>query len=305
MATSTTEPKIFSLFWGYAGVIFAVLIWSGWIIATRDSVTRNLLPIDIAILRYGVPALFLAPIWLKKGIFPKGESPLLLAIMTIGWGGPFVYLISSGLLHVPAYLFGPLVPGLLPMIVAAFGVLILRETINGMRWLGLGFIAAAVALVVGPSLMIGDIDIMAGAPWLVTAACGWAAFTIAYRYTNLTGVEAAAYVCLYSLPLLALGAYVDGAQILTLSMGEMLWQGFIQGVLSGIGSVVGYAYAVRSLGLPRASAFTSLVPPLAAVGGWLILGETVSPTGWASVFCACLGVYLVNRAVVQSAAKGA
>ena len=304
MATSTTEPKTFSLLWGYAGVIFAVLIWSGWIIATRDSVTRNLLPIDIAILRYGVPALFLAPIWLKKGLFPKGESPLLLAIMTLGWGGPFVYLISSGLLHVPAYLFGPLVPGLLPMVVAAFGVLILREKINVMRWLGLGFITAAVILVAGPSLMTADIDILAGAPWLVTAACGWAAFTIAYRYTNLTGVEAAAYVCLYSLPLLALGAYVDGAQILSLSLKEMLWQGFIQGVLSGIGSVVGYAYAVRALGLPRASAFTSLVPPLAAVGGWLILGEAVSAAGWASVMCACLGVYLVNRAVADQGAKG-
>ena len=304
MSTST-DTKTFSQLWGYVGVMAAVLIWSGWIIATRDSVTRNLLPIDIAILRYGVPALFLAPVWLRKGIFPKGESPLLLAIMTLGWGGPFVYLISSGLLHVPAYLFGPLVPGLLPMVVAAFGVLILGEKINGMRWLGLAFIAAAVVLVVGPSLATGDIDIMAGAPWLVTAACGWAAFTIAYRYTNLTGVEAAAYVCLYSLPLLALGAYVDGAQIMTLSLDAMLWQGFIQGVLSGIGSVVGYAYAVRALGLPRASAFTSLVPPLAAVGGWLILGEAVSPTGWASVICACLGVYLVNRAVAQSAAKGA
>lgn len=301
MVTSTADTKTFSLLWGYAGVIAAVLIWSGWIIATRDSVTRNLLPIDIAILRYGVPALFLAPIWLKKGIFPKGESPLLLAIMTLGWGGPFVYLISSGLLHVPAYLFGPLVPGLLPMVVAAFGVLILREKINGMRWLGLAFIAAAVIFVVAPSLMTADIDILAGAPWLVTAACGWAAFTIAYRYTNLSGVEAAAYVCLYSLPLLAFGAYVDGAQILTLSVGELLWQGFIQGVLSGIGSVVGYAYAVRALGLPRASAFTSLVPPLAAVGGWLILGEAVSPTGWVSVFCACLGVYLVNRAVAKGA----
>lgn len=303
--TSTTDTKsdtkTFSTFWGYAGVIFAVLIWSGWIIATRESVTRNLLPIDIAILRYGVPALFLAPVWLKKGIFPKGESQLLLAIMTIGWGGPFVYFISKGLLHVPAYLFGPLVPGLLPMVVTAFGILVLREKVSGLRWLGLGFIAAAVVLVIAPSLVSGEIDILAGAPWLMTAACGWAAFTLAYRYTNLTGVEAAAYVCLYSLPLLALGAYVDGSQILSLPLDEMLWQGFIQGILSGIGSVIGYAYAVRSLGLPRASAFTSLVPPLAAVGGWLILGEAVSLAGWASVICACLGVYVVNRAVAKGA----
>ncbi len=298
---ATQQDKTFSLFWGYFGVIFAVLIWSGWIIATRESVNRNLLPIDIAILRYGVPALFLAPIWLKKGIFPKGESPLLLAVMTIGWGGPFVYLISNGLLHVPAYLFGPLVPGLLPMIVTAWGLLIMREKVSKLRWLGLAFIAAAVVFVLTPPIMAADADFLIGVPWLITAACGWSAFTIAYRRTNLTGVEAAAYVCLYSLPLLALGAYVDGSQILSLPLNEMLWQGFIQGILSGIGSVVGYAYAVRSLGLPRASAFTSLVPPLAAVGGWLILGEAVSAAGWASVFCACLGVYVVNLAVAKGA----
>lgn len=297
----TAEEKTYRLFWGYAGVIFAVLIWSGWIIATRESVNRNLLPIDIAILRYGVPALFLAPVWLKKGIFPKGESPFLLAVMTIGWGGPFVYLISNGLLHVPAYLFGPLVPGLLPMIVAAFGLIVLRERITGLRWLGLGFIAAAVILVLAPPIMAADADFLAGVPWLITAACGWSAFTIAYRQTNLTGVEAAAYVCLYSLPLLAVGAYIDGSQILSLPVGEMLWQGFIQGILSGIGSVIGYAYSVRALGLPRASAFTSLVPPLAAVGGWLILGEAVSAAGWASVICACLGVYVVNLAVAKGA----
>jgi len=297
----TAEEKTYRLFWGYAGVIFAVLIWSGWIIATRESVNRNLLPIDIAILRYGVPALFLAPVWLRKGIFPKGESPFLLAVMTIGWGGPFVYLISNGLLHVPAYLFGPLVPGLLPMIVAGFGLIVLRERITGLRWLGLGFIAAAVIFVLTPPIMAADADFLAGVPWLITAACGWSAFTIAYRQTNLTGVEAAAYVCLYSLPLLAFGAYMDGSQILSLPVGEMLWQGFIQGILSGIGSVIGYAYAVRALGLPRASAFTSLVPPLAAVGGWLILGEAVSAAGWASVFCACLGVYVVNLAVAKGA----
>ncbi len=296
---ATQQDRTFSVFWGYFGVIFAVLVWSGWIIATRESVNRNLLPIDIAILRYGVPALFLAPVWLKKGVFPKGESPVLLAIMTIGWGGPFVYLISHGLLHVPAYLFGPLVPGLLPMVVTAFGLLVLRENVSGLRWIGLAFIAAAVIFVLTPPVLAADTEFLAGVPWLITAACGWSAFTIAYRQTNLTGIEAAAYVCLYSLPLLAMGAYIDGSQILTLSVDEMLWQGFVQGILSGIGSVVGYAYAVRALGLPRASAFTSLVPPLAAVGGWLILGEAVSTAGWASVICACLGVYLVNLAVAK------
>ncbi|MGB0853959.1 MAG: EamA family transporter, partial [Pikeienuella sp.] len=109
-------PESENLTLGYVGIITAVVIWAGWIVATRAAMNASYAPLDVALIRYGIPAVMLAPIWLRKGIFPKGENPLLLAIMTIGWGGPFVVLISKGLQTVPASLFGPLVPGLLPMV---------------------------------------------------------------------------------------------------------------------------------------------------------------------------------------------
>lgn len=282
---------------GYLGILAAVVIWAGWIVATREAVTRAYQPLDLALLRYGTPALLLAPIWLRRGLFPKGESPLLLLIMTAGWGGPFVYFISTGMQTIEASLFGPLVPGLLPMVVAAWGVAVARERIAPMRAVGLVFIAAAVALVLGPAVVAGDSGFLSGAPWLFAACLGWSSFTIAYRHTRLSGVEAAAYVCLYSTPFLLAAAFIFGSALPGLPLSDILLQALIQGVLSGMVSVIGYAYAVRSLGLAGASAFTSLVPALAALGGWTLLGEVVGPLGWAAVICACIGVLLVNRAV--------
>ena len=278
------------------------MIWAGWIVATRDAMNASYAPLDVALLRYGVPAVMLAPVWLRKGVFPKGESPLLLTIMTIGWGGPFVVLISTGLQTVPASLFGPLVPGLLPMVVALWGLLIAHEHINRVRWVGLFFIAAAVALVVGPAAMAADgAGFLHGVPWLLTACMGWSAFTIAFRNTGLSGLESAAYVCLYSAPFLLLAAVVFGTELDQFTAADVLTQGFVQGVLSGTISVAAYGYAVKTLGLARASAFTSLVPVLATIGGWWLLGETVSAAGWAAALSACIGVLLVNRATSRPA----
>ena len=283
---------------GYAAVIAAVVIWAVWIVAVRDAVTGSYSPLDLSILRYCVPAALLFPIVLRKGLFPPGENMWLIAVMTVGWGGPFVLLISTGMQTVPASLFGPLVPGLLPMIVALWGVLIAGERLTRLRLMGLGFIAAAVALILGPALAEGDQGMLTGAPWLLAACCGWSAFTIAYRNTHrITGIEAAAYVCTYSTPFLILAALYYGSHLTEVPAAEIAAQALIQGVISGMASVAAYAYAVRVLGLPKASAFTSLVPALAAVLGWGWLGETVGLLGWLAVLAACIGVLLVNLGV--------
>lgn len=280
---------------GYLGVIAAVVIWAGWIVATRDAMLSSLSPLDVALFRYGTPALVLAPIWLRRGLFPKGEDWRRLAIMTLGWGGPFAILIGSGLQTIPASLFGPLVPGLLPMVVALWGFFIAKETIRRGRLVGLMFISLAVGLILGPALAESDAAILTGAPFLLTACAGWSAYTIAYRGCGLNGLEAAAYVCLYSTVFLIVAALVFGTNIGSFTLKDYAVQIGVQGVLSGIVSVVGYSYAVKSLGIPRASAFTSLVPVLAAIGGWLMLGEAVGAAGWAAAVAACVGVLLVNR----------
>lgn len=291
METEEAAPPLM----GYVGVLGAVVIWAGWIVATRDAMQSHLRPLDVALFRYSVPALVLAPIWLRKGIFPKGEQWWRLAIMTAGWGGPFVILISTGLQTVPASLFGPLVPGLLPMVVAVWGYFVAGERIRSGRALGLMFISLAVGLILGPALADSDMNLLHGAPFLLLACAGWSAYTIAFRGCGLSGLEAPAYVCLYSTPFLIAAALVTGSDIGGFSLKDYAVQIGVQGILSGIASVWGFSYAVKALGLARASAFTSLVPAMAALGGWLMLGETVGIAGWLSVVAACIGVLLVNH----------
>lgn len=287
------KPSSPPLWTGYLAVVFSVVVWAGWIVVTRAQ-GATLAPVDTAVLRIIAPAALLAPIWLRRGIVPKGQPQLALWIMAAGWGAPFILLISKGLETVPAALFGPMVPATLPLLVGLWDFFVSGQRVRGVRLAGLGLIAISIALVVGPASLRGDAGFFAGAPYLAAAACGWAAFTVAYRSTTLTGIEAAAYMALYSSPFLAVLAAVEGLHLDQLSLGEFAWYFTAHTLLAGVGSVAAYGYAMRVLGVARTSAFASLVPMGAALGGLAALGEAPAASGWISVACACLGVAAVN-----------
>jgi drug/metabolite transporter (DMT)-like permease len=280
---------------GYGAIMFAVVIWAGWIVVTRDQVGSSSV-LDIALLRYGPPVLLLAPIWLRRGVIPRGEDWRLVAIMATGWGGIFVMLTAKGLETVPASLFGPLVPAMLPLTVGLWERVFEGARFSRQRKTGLALILISIALTIGPAFAAGDLGFLSGVPYLLAAAVGWSAFTIALRRSTLSGVEAAAYISLWSMPFLLLGAALTGTGIPDMSWEKISWMVLSQGVLSGVGAATCFAYAVHHLGAARTSSFTSLVPMGAAVGGWLALGESVGPLGWAAVIFACLGVATVNGA---------
>lgn len=288
---------------GYAAVGFAVFIWAAWIVATRDSVAATR-PFDITLLRTGVPVLLLAPIWLRMGLIPKGENVWALVIMAAGWGAPFVTLTAIGLTNVEASLFGPMVPAMLPLYVAIWDKATAARPIGAARGIGLLFIAVGVGIIVGPAFIAGDGEFLAGAPYLGLAGVGWAAFTVAYRQSTLKGLEATAYVCLYSAPFLIGGVLIAGTGLGGMELGPLAWMTFSQGVLAGIGAVASFGYAVRRIGSARASSCTALVPLGAALGAWAFLGEVVAVHEWVAVFAACLGVALVNGAFAGVMRRG-
>ncbi len=56
---------------GALSALSVVLIWASWLVSTRHSVGAGLGPLDLSLLRYGIPALVLAPVWWRTGIFPR------------------------------------------------------------------------------------------------------------------------------------------------------------------------------------------------------------------------------------------
>jgi drug/metabolite transporter (DMT)-like permease len=65
---------------------------------------------------------------------------------------------------------------------------------------------------------------------------------------------------------------------------------WVQGVLAGTGTVYTYAKAVESLGAARAAIFPALVPGLAALMGWPVLGHIPTVTEAIGLTLAIVGL---------------
>lgn len=274
---------------GVAAGLVAVAIWAGWIVAVRGAVA-TFPPLDLAVLRYLGPVLLLAPVLLRCGPLPEGVSRWRIAAMTLGWGAPFALFAAEGLKVAETGLFGALVPGSMPLWLSALSLVALgarfrREALAGLALIG-G--AAALALWAAPPGTLG------GAPWLVAASIAWAVYTLAYRGSGLTPLQATAVVGFWSLLLLAPLVAAQGVTLFTRPLTEVATQFALQGALAGVVAVAAFAEAVRSLGAARAAAFAALVPVTATLGGWAALGEPPSAAVLASVFLAGAGVAILN-----------
>ena len=279
---------------GLLGGAVAVLIWAGWISATRQSMVERHDPLVLALFRNGLPALILAPVWLRRGLVPKGARIWPIILMTLGWGTPFTLFVGAGLAHVPASLFGPLVPGLAPILVAGLGWAIFAERPGRGAALGLGLIALAFAGVMGQWLAEGNWAEMQGVPFLLMASLGISIFTVMLPRSGLNPVEGTAYICLYSLPLLAIGFALRPGAFAGLDATDLAVHALVQGLLTGLCAVLAYGMAIRHLGALRGSTANALVPVCAALTAMALLGETPTWIDWVAVAAASLGVAAVN-----------
>ncbi|MEM0990305.1 MAG: DMT family transporter [Pseudomonadota bacterium] len=282
---------------GLIGGAVAVVIWAGWISATRFAMTEQVDPLVLAICRAGLPALVLAPVIWRRGLVPPGASFGPIVVMAIGWGAPFVFMVGNGLATVPASLFGPLVPGLAPILVALLAWMILGERPGRALVAGLILIGAAMAAILGQWILRGDWAAMAGMPYLLAACFGISMFTVMTRLSGLGPLEATAYISFYSLPMLAVWAALTPDVLAQPTWGEWSFHLLTQGALTGILAVLAYGMAVRHLGPVRGSTANALVPVCAALVGVSVLGEAMTPLDWVAVVAASLGVAVVNGMV--------
>lgn len=281
---------------GLLAGLAAVTIWAGWISATRLAMTEHVDPLILAICRNGIPALLLAPVIWRRGLVPRGANPGALALMTLGWGAPFVFMTGMGLASVPASMFGPLVPGLAPILVAGLAWGFLGERPRRTVLVGLVLIGASLALIIGGWLAEGDAAIE-GLPYLLAASIGISVFSVSLRRSGLNPVEATGYIGLWSVPLLAVWTLLRPHAFDGLTLSAFAMHAVVQGVLTGLVAVLAYGMALRHLGTVRGSTMNALVPVGAALVGVLALGEVLGPLGWAAIACASLGVAAANGAL--------
>ena len=275
---------------GTAAALGAVLIWAGWIVATRHAVGHALEPAAVGLLRFAIPALVFAPVWWRTGFRPKGLSwPMMAALM--GFGAPFFLVAGSAMQFAPAPDVAPLLSGAMPLIVALVAIR-LGERFGGARRLGLGLIVLGIVAVVGHSAFAG------GGAWrghllLLLGAGMWAVYTLAFKRSGLSAIEAAALVALWStLMLLPLGGPALVRVVAAGHVLDVMMQATVQGLFSGVLAIVLYGVAITRLGATRGAALTALVPVLAALLSVPLLGEWPSAATALAVVATTLGVTL-------------
>ncbi|GAA2513097.1 EamA family transporter [Pilimelia columellifera] len=161
-----------------------------------------------------------------------------------------------------------------PLAVAVFG------SRGAVRWLWAGLALAGVALLGGGGY--GELT-AAGTAFALGAAAMWAAYILlsaraGARFPRVDGLAMAMTVgAVLSLPL---GIATAGADLLRPAV---LGWGAVVALLSSA-----LPYSLELLALRRLPAATfavlmSLAPAVAALAGWLLLGQMLGPGGWAAV----------------------
>lgn len=270
-----TSPPGQSLAIGLAAGLAAASVGASWQVATRFGVTAVLPPIDLAILRYGVPALLLLPLLLRRGLWPTASPRWLAAPIVLGAGLPFGLVAMFGAGLAPVAHMGALLPGSMPIFTALMAAIFLGERQTPRRMLGFAAIVAGVLAITGDSLADMGASTWRGDLLFVAAGAIWSVYTVAYRRSGLDPWHSIALISLSSLVVaIPLRLWLAGATLPDVEFSAGLTQFVAQGLLAGLGGTWTFTLAIRHLGAARAALSGALVPVLSALGGAIMLGET-------------------------------
>jgi drug/metabolite transporter (DMT)-like permease len=279
------------------GVVLVVSLWGCNFVFTKVGL-ESLSPLAFAglraVLAAGVLWAFLA--WQREGLrrLSKREHVFVGALGIIG-NGLFLLLYTLGLNHTSAAN-GALIVAASPVMVVALGQLLGLERPSKAAWWGAGLSVLGIVLVVGRGLELGSG--LLGDVIMVGTMLAWVAYTLGakpllMRHSPLTltaygSLWGAGVLLAVSFPAL----YTTSWQTVTpASWGAAFYAGAI---------ATGFAYilwnrSVSVVGPARTSIYINLIPVVAVVVGFFVLGERLVLVQGVGAVLIISGVVLAQR----------
>jgi drug/metabolite transporter (DMT)-like permease len=285
-----------------AALATTVVLWASAFAAIREAV-RALGWAHLSVLRLAIAALALGAIAAGRRVgWPARRDLPLLGLCALSGMTAYQVLLNAGEVTVPAATASLLV-NVSPIFTALMAVALLGERLSARGWLGvaLGFAGAGlIALAAG-----GGVRLSGGALLVLGAALAQATFFVSQkallrRYGSLAltawamGLGAA-----MALPLAPGLAGDVGAAPPT----ALLAVGFLALGASALGFVT-WAYAAARIDVTRAASALYAVPPVAAIVGWVVLGEVPSALTAVGGAIALAGVAITARSRAEPAQRG-
>jgi drug/metabolite transporter (DMT)-like permease len=218
------------------------------------------------------------------------------AVIGIANNALYLGLGYTGLKTVSAGL-GGLIISANPVFTAVFAALVLGETLTWRKVLGLSLGIIGVTMIVWHRMSVGS-DHLEGIFYTLAALASIVAGTILFKQLAPKG----SLWIGNGIQNLAAGVVLTPVALALSNTHAIVWNVQLLGVFLFLvlgGSILGYMIWFRLLkerGAIAASAYHFVMPPLAMVFAWIVLGEEVSPQDLLGVLPVALGVYLVTRA---------
>lgn len=291
---NTAERR--NLILGVVSGLLVVLCWAGWVVATRFAVTTELRPVDLAFLRYLVPAVVLLPVLLRRGFGPRQIGVARTAILVGGAGLPFLLVASTGMKFAPASDVGTVMVGTMPVFVAVFSAVISHERFERIRVLGFLLVLLGIAGIAAHGLFDFHSGAWRGHLLFLAGAAMYATFTVTFRRAGIGPWHAAAIVNFYSLLLITPVYFLFCApRVFSAAPREVATQAFMQGVVAGIMALYFFGDAIRRRGASRAAVLGALTPVVVALAGMPLLGEIPNAVAWVAIVAVSSGVVLASH----------
>lgn len=284
---------------GIAYVMFAVLVWAGWMVSSRYSVVGTLSAYDITALRFVVAGAIMLPVLLRKGwrVGPWGVWGGI--FLACGMGALYNVVAITGMRYAPTS-HASLIQTSMLVSTSMLSLLFLHEFTTRVRLCGVAVSCVGIAL-----LLLSDDTSKAGHAWwghalFLVSGVMWSCYAVALRKWRVDPLHAAAAVCVYS-ALLYLPVYIAflPSHIAQADWREAAFQALYQGFINSVLALLFYNRGVAILGAATSSAFLPLVPIFATLGAIPLLHELPGLQEWSGIGVATFGVFMATGAATR------
>lgn len=284
------------LTYGYLAMLVVLLIWSGFSLTVRNIGTSPLTIADVALIRFSVPLVLLAPWFLKHLAVIKKVRISDFLLILLG-GIPFLFLASLGAKIVPTAYVATILTGTPPFFVAILSMLFYKQVITKQRLFMLSLILIGVLIMVAGLAEQLSLEIFTGIGFLLCASLLWSTYTLGLKRAGLSALTVAiiiSYFSFFIMLFLVLSGTVAsnwGSFSLQQAMPFLL----VQGIGVGIVATIGFSYAVSQLGSAKSSIIGALSPGITSLLAVPIFDEPLSIAIFCGISLTITGVILSNR----------
>jgi drug/metabolite transporter (DMT)-like permease len=275
---------------GYLCAVAVLFVWAGFLLTARLGTKQAFTAWDVAALRYAGSFLAVLPLLAVFG-FPR-LPPLRTAAVVATAAFGFPLLAYLGFSFAPVSHGAVLNPGLLPFWTALLGALFLGEGFPARRVVSLLVVAGGIVLLAldtfgeHPGAWPGDLMFMAG-------SFAWAVYTTLVRRWGVSAVQATLAVAFWAAPVyLPVWWFLLPSNLAAVPPGPIAFQFLYQGILAVLVAGFLFTRAVTAIGAPRTTTITALVPGMAALSAWPLLGEPLGALGLVGIALVTAGMII-------------